>query len=714
MRMKLTDKLAKRDINHIVSDYGISGNDKKSGGLEFIRKGTTPFSLGDLEFDKNERSVIKIVTTAAKDRDDEIIMPEGLILDHYMKQPIVLPGHDYSGLGVGKSVWIKSTQDGYGLLQKTQYAKTKLADEYWTWQKDGFPMAASIGFIPMKALVNGEKDFDELATILIDKGWLDKATLESTKCIYTKALLLEVSDVAVPSNQEATMMAVSKGIMPCSKSVCQLDETEREQIKVTSEKPSQDLSVDDVEKLLTGLDTDNEITLKINGKVLGKVISGLSNKALTHNDKIADEEPTWGDVDKTKLPASAYIPQASGHESDKKSIWKFPHHFVKGGSTNEDGVFDSGDMFLHKGGLNAAWAAAQGTRSGEKAEQAIIDHLSKHRKALGLDEKVISENENKNYTDKKRLTIELTDPDNQLKRLIDYVKETANVGHSFPIIVDQNDKSHEEEFYIDGDGAFYIESVKLDNLEKPKDINSLLDKWQKENTPIHKRVDAEGTPSVNDIESSIHDVLSTHDRGSRPDQPAVFASYIADLYPIEYPNGHVVAGLLLENADGSPGMFRFVDFKYVYEHESKRATLFEPNEVQEQWTVKSLNEKMTKILAAEMKEGRVLSKRNRGLVSSAQEALAKLLDADAPKESEEEDKGGHMNDKPKKPKTMVMTIPKTAVEEEKNNGKIKMSKDDIKSILNKIVTERITQSSIELRKDIKDELSLRMGKAVYE
>ena len=672
-RMKLAEKLSRKEINHIISDYSISGNDKKSGGLEFIRKGTTPFSLGDLEFDKNERSVIKIVTTAAKDRDDEIIMPDGLILDHYMKQPIVLPGHDYSGLGVGKSVWIKSTQDGYGLLQKTQYAKTKLADEYWTWQKDGFPMAASIGFIPMKALVNGEKDFDELATVLIDKGWLDKATLDSTKRIYTKALLLEVSDVAVPSNQEATMLAVSKGIMPSNKSVCQLGKTEREQIEITSEKQSQEVKTES---------TPTTINLIMDGKVLGKVISELSNKALTHNDKTVDEEPTWGDVDKTELPGSAFVPQASGHDADKKSSWSFPHHFVKDGSINEDDVFDTGDMFLHKGGLNAAWAAAQGARSGEKAEQAIIDHLSKHRKALGLDEKAVTNG------DLKELQQVLRDEGTESEKinLIGFFKR--NIERTKDI------------------------TTETDN-EKPKDINGLLDKWQKENTPIYKRVDAEGIPSVNDIESAIHDVLSTHDRGSRPDQPVIFATYVADLYPIEYPNGHVVAGMLLENADGSPGIFRFVDFKYIYEHESKRATLFEPNEVQEQWTVKSLNEKMTKMLAAEMKEGRVLSKRNRSLVATAEEALAKLLEADEPKE--EEDKGGHMDDKPKKPK-MVLTLPETKkeIKEEKSNGKIKMSKDDIKSLLSTVVIEQVTQSSKKLRKDMKDELALHMGKVVYE
>jgi HK97 family phage prohead protease len=41
-------------------------------------------------------------------------------------------------------------------------------------------------------------------------------------------------------------------------------------------------------------------------------------------------------------------------------------------------------MFLHRGGLNTAWAAANGARSGQKAPQEVLDHLQAHRDALGL------------------------------------------------------------------------------------------------------------------------------------------------------------------------------------------------------------------------------------------------------------------------------------------------------------------------------------------
>lgn len=105
---------------------------------------------------------------------------------------------------------------------------------------------------------------------------------------------------------------------------------------------------------------------------------------LTHNSKLADDEPDWGSVDKTKLPRSAFADQG---EPDKKSTWTYPHHWVKNGTLGDEGVYVDGDMYLHKGGLNAAWAAAQGARSGEKAPREVIDHLQAHRTAIGADEK---------------------------------------------------------------------------------------------------------------------------------------------------------------------------------------------------------------------------------------------------------------------------------------------------------------------------------------
>ncbi len=102
--------------------------------------------------------------------------------------------------------------------------------------------------------------------------------------------------------------------------------------------------------------------------------------AFTHNSEIAEDEPAWSDVDKTKLPRMAFADQG---ESAQKSTWKYPHHWIKdGGNEDEDGVYTTGTMYLHEGGWQAAINAAHGARSGQNASQAVIDHLEGHRAAI--------------------------------------------------------------------------------------------------------------------------------------------------------------------------------------------------------------------------------------------------------------------------------------------------------------------------------------------
>lgn len=105
-------------------------------------------------------------------------------------------------------------------------------------------------------------------------------------------------------------------------------------------------------------------------------------KAFTHNSTFKSGEPSWGSVDKTSLPRVAH---ADMGESGKKSTWRFPHHWVSGGTRkNADGVWTNGTMWLHKGGLQSAFAAAMGARSDVKASPVVIAHLNSHRAAVGL------------------------------------------------------------------------------------------------------------------------------------------------------------------------------------------------------------------------------------------------------------------------------------------------------------------------------------------
>lgn len=106
------------------------------------------------------------------------------------------------------------------------------------------------------------------------------------------------------------------------------------------------------------------------------------HSAFEHNSTVAKNEPSWGDVDKNLLPDAAFARKPKG---GKKSTRGFPHHWVQGGAgKNADGEYTAGKMFLHRGGLKAAWSAANGGRSGDKAEPSVIAHLRRHWDALGV------------------------------------------------------------------------------------------------------------------------------------------------------------------------------------------------------------------------------------------------------------------------------------------------------------------------------------------
>ena len=98
----------------------------------------------------------------------------------------------------------------------------------------------------------------------------------------------------------------------------------------------------------------------------------------THNSTTDPHEPPWGDVDKTKLPRIAHAEEGdAGH----KTTWKYPHHWVKnGGGLNDMGVFTTGEMFCHRGGVIAAYQRMM--QRGVKGEP--LAHIQAHRKALGM------------------------------------------------------------------------------------------------------------------------------------------------------------------------------------------------------------------------------------------------------------------------------------------------------------------------------------------
>ena len=203
-RLRLTDVYPER-AKEVAKEYNL-----KADEIELVRKGVVSEKV---EADKEEKSVVSYINTATKDRDNEVIDPQGAILKNYRKNPVVPYGHDYRGLPVGKNIWVK--KDKNGLIAKTVFLKHPFANDVgYCYTEDvagtGPAMKAwSIGFIPLKW---------ETPDLEKPEGGhkVDQADTRVRRT-YKKWELVEYSAVMVPSNPEALTVMVEKGLITSDK-----------------------------------------------------------------------------------------------------------------------------------------------------------------------------------------------------------------------------------------------------------------------------------------------------------------------------------------------------------------------------------------------------------------------------------------------------------------------------------------------------------------
>lgn len=193
----ITERILLGDMDASKADEFGKELDRKPSDLEFVRKGFVAESKGT---DDEERSSTELINTADIDRDNEILLPKGAVLDYYKKNPQVLWAHDYRQPPVGRAAWVKRDTTTKSLLAKTIYAATDFAEEIWSLVKGGFLPARSVGFIPIES---HEPDDKEVARHPERAG---------ARRVYDKWELLEYSVVPVPSNRQALQVAVGKDI----------------------------------------------------------------------------------------------------------------------------------------------------------------------------------------------------------------------------------------------------------------------------------------------------------------------------------------------------------------------------------------------------------------------------------------------------------------------------------------------------------------------
>jgi len=159
-----------------------------------------------LPHDSNQYS-LGVVSSIDIDSDGDVVIPKGIDISRYEKNPVVLFNHSLSEpIGYAEQLQIQDDK----IIAKTRFGTTPEAQRIHQLVKDKVLRTHSIGFIVQEAVVKGEKGFNNLV-MNIKNQFPEKfqpEDLNRINRIVTKALLIEYSIVTVPANENAVISEI--------------------------------------------------------------------------------------------------------------------------------------------------------------------------------------------------------------------------------------------------------------------------------------------------------------------------------------------------------------------------------------------------------------------------------------------------------------------------------------------------------------------------
>lgn len=173
-----------------------------------------------------------VFSSEVEDRQGEIVVQKGWILDNYMKNPVVLWAHDSWQPPIAKMLEIGVNAATNQLEGKMQFAVNEypFAKTIFDLMVGGYQKAFSAGFINNKYEIDQEND----------------------KVYLLENELLEMSVVPVPANQLA--LAKSKGI-----DIGAYEEKEKKEVEMHEEKAVEIISKSNLETIRSAIGTLTEV-----------------------------------------------------------------------------------------------------------------------------------------------------------------------------------------------------------------------------------------------------------------------------------------------------------------------------------------------------------------------------------------------------------------------------------------------------------------------
>lgn len=145
---------------------------------------------GEAKSSGEDRRLIVKISTSTPDRSNDVVIPQGVVLDNYLKNPVVALMHNYHDLPIAKAENVTIAEDSiYADVVFPDEGIHSVSDTVYKLIKGGFMNAWSIGFAPVESEPNA------------DGG-----------TTFKKWELWEFSAVLVPDNPEALTVLRSKGV----------------------------------------------------------------------------------------------------------------------------------------------------------------------------------------------------------------------------------------------------------------------------------------------------------------------------------------------------------------------------------------------------------------------------------------------------------------------------------------------------------------------
>jgi HK97 family phage prohead protease len=162
------------------------------------------FEAHMLETTPGKREIVACISTAAVDRQNEVVLPTGMVRKNYAGMTVFY-NHDTTR-PIGVTQWIKP-HNGKLLAKFRCTDKTAFARDMFALAQDGVLRTYSIGFRPLESSPPTAEELRQNPT------WANATR------VHRSWELLEFSLVGIPANPEALMLAISKGMDAATRKV---------------------------------------------------------------------------------------------------------------------------------------------------------------------------------------------------------------------------------------------------------------------------------------------------------------------------------------------------------------------------------------------------------------------------------------------------------------------------------------------------------------